>query len=341
MDPHLIIQAVHDAAEAFLHDRVSYARDRWPDLEVHGSFTQLDPREALVAAASSAHLVVLGSRGRGPLTSMLGSVSVWTSKRAACPVAICRPSGGSQALRHGVLVGVDGTRANAPAVELAFQLAAERDGDLTVLHCVYEVGGVSRDLDLWEDEAQRLVAESVAGLREKYPDVNAKLRVAVGLVDATLADASAEYEAAGPRPTTAPRVAPLPLLHHRGRARAEHHDRGRRPQPCRDLRRSAVSTVSTSSRPSGAVVVGVAAENTTSAIRWAVEEARARQLPLHLVHAYGTPGAILTNETHGRVFDRAEHALDAGHRPRPRARPRRRSRSPVSSTASTSPSTPS
>lgn len=194
MDPHLIIQAVHDAAEAFLHDRVSYARDRWPDLEVHGSFTQLDPREALVAASSSAHLVVLGSRGRGPLTSMLGSVSVWTSKRAACPVAICRPSGGSQALRRGVLVGVDGTRANAPAVELAFQLAAERDGDLTVLHCVYEVGGVSRDLDLWEDEAQRLVAESVAGLREKYPDVNAKLRVAVGLVDTTLADASAEYE---------------------------------------------------------------------------------------------------------------------------------------------------
>jgi nucleotide-binding universal stress UspA family protein len=71
-----------------------------------------------------------------------------------------------------------------------------------------------------------------------------------------------------------------------------------------------VSTASTTSRPSGAVVVGVAAENTTSAIRWAVDEARTRQLPLHLVHAFGTPGAILTNETHGRVFDRAEHALN-------------------------------
>ncbi|GAA2121720.1 universal stress protein [Nocardioides bigeumensis] len=193
VDPHLIVQAVHDAAQAFLNDRVLYARDRWPDLDVAGALTQLDPREALVEAAMSAHLVVLGSRGRGPVTSMLGSVSVWTSKRAACPVVICRPVGAT-AERRGVLVGVDGTAANAPAVEMAFQLASERDGDLTVLHCVYEVGGVSRDLDLWEDEAQRLVSESVAGLREKYPDVNAKLRVAVGLVDDTLANASSHYE---------------------------------------------------------------------------------------------------------------------------------------------------
>ncbi len=71
-----------------------------------------------------------------------------------------------------------------------------------------------------------------------------------------------------------------------------------------------MSTIGTTTRPTGAVVVGIAASNTTSAIRWAVEEARTRQLPLHLVHAFGTPGAILTNQTHGRVFEQAEHALE-------------------------------
>jgi nucleotide-binding universal stress UspA family protein len=193
IDPHLVIQAVHDAAEAFLTDRVVYARDRWPDLDVHGTLTQQDPRESLVSASHEAQLVVVGSRGRGPLRSLLGSVSVWTSKHAHCPVVVCRPpTPGSE--RNGVLVGVDGTRGNAPAVELAYQLASERDHELTVLHCVYEVGGVSRGLEVFEDQAQRLVAESIAGMGEKYPDVHVRSRVAVGLVDELLADASEGFE---------------------------------------------------------------------------------------------------------------------------------------------------
>jgi hypothetical protein len=32
--------------------------------------------------------VVLGSRGRGPVTSLLGSVGVGVSKHAVCPVAV-------------------------------------------------------------------------------------------------------------------------------------------------------------------------------------------------------------------------------------------------------------
>ena len=192
-DPTFVVQAVHDAAEAFLADRVVYARNRWPQLSIRGALTEQDPRESLVSASQDAHLLVLGSRGRGPLRSLLGSVSVWTSKHARCPVVVCRPAG-PDTERHGVLVGVDGSRGNAPAVELAYQLASERDGDLTALHCVYEVGHVSQGLEVFEDQAHRLVAESVAGLGEKYPDVHATLRVAVGLVDDVLADASERFE---------------------------------------------------------------------------------------------------------------------------------------------------
>ena len=193
VDAHLLVQSVQDAAQAFVDDALVRTRARWPDLDAHASLSQLDPREALVDASRMATMIVLGSRGRGVFTSLLGSVSVYTSKHAHCPVVVCRPSS-PKAERRGVLVGADGTPANTPALEMAFRLAAERSGDLTVMHCAYEVGDVSSGLEDWEDEGQRMLAESIAGLREKYPNVTARLRVRIGLVDVTLADASDGFD---------------------------------------------------------------------------------------------------------------------------------------------------
>ena len=47
-----------------------------------------DPRIVLVEATADAHLLVLGSRGRGVVRSKLGSVSAWVSKEATCPVVV-------------------------------------------------------------------------------------------------------------------------------------------------------------------------------------------------------------------------------------------------------------
>ena len=66
---------------------------------------------------------------------------------------------------------------------------------------------------------------------------------------------------------------------------------------------------SSSSRPDGAVVVGIPSEPPTAALRWAVEECRSRQLPLHLVHAFGAPGDILTRQSHVELFEEADRGV--------------------------------
>ena len=54
-------------------------------------------------------MVVLGSRGRGPMrTLLLRSVGVAVTKHAECPVVVVRP-GNRGLVRNGVLVGADGS----------------------------------------------------------------------------------------------------------------------------------------------------------------------------------------------------------------------------------------
>jgi nucleotide-binding universal stress UspA family protein len=50
------------------------------------------PAEALVAASRNAELVVVGTHGRGPVSSfLLGSVSLSVIKHATCPVVVMPP----------------------------------------------------------------------------------------------------------------------------------------------------------------------------------------------------------------------------------------------------------
>jgi len=80
-----------------------------PDVEVHPVLSTEDPRMALEHQAHRATTLVVGSRGRGAVASLLlGSVSVSVSHRAACPVVVVRSEAGA-APGRGVLVGVDGT----------------------------------------------------------------------------------------------------------------------------------------------------------------------------------------------------------------------------------------
>lgn len=93
-----------------------------------------DPRGVLIGLARQAHLIVMGSRGRGTVRSMLlGSVSAAVSKYASCPVAVRRPPRG-RAHTCGVVVGSDVTPESVPVVEFAFEQASLRGVPLTVLH---------------------------------------------------------------------------------------------------------------------------------------------------------------------------------------------------------------
>lgn len=152
-----------------------------------------DPREFLIGLSTDAHLLVLGSRGRGPVTSkLLGSVSAAVSKHAACPTVVCRPAAEGVA-NHGIAVAADGTPESLPVIEFAFRQAALRARPLTVIHCFWD-----DDASPWEArevstagvaavEQHLLLAESIAGFRAQYPDVEVTTTTVRGSTEKYLA----------------------------------------------------------------------------------------------------------------------------------------------------------
>jgi nucleotide-binding universal stress UspA family protein len=90
------------------------------------------PTAELVGPSRQADLLVVGSRGLGAFTGLLlGSVSQHVAEHAACPVVVVR--GESTYPQLPVLLGVDGSAANLPAVEFAFAAADRRKVGLVAL----------------------------------------------------------------------------------------------------------------------------------------------------------------------------------------------------------------
>ena len=124
---------------------------------------------------------MVGSRGRGTLASLvLGSVSAGVAAAAPCAVAVVREAEArrdSPTFSGRVAVGVDGSEVSLAALDLAFALASERGTGVGVVHS-WGPAAVRRDLTSSEqrratvEEHELQVAESLAGLAEKYPDVD-------------------------------------------------------------------------------------------------------------------------------------------------------------------------
>ncbi len=186
-DPRKAREALLVEAEAvFTAARREVAR-KAPELVVNEVFSFQDPREQLLELSRHAALVVVGSRGRGKVRSLLlGSVGVALVRHAGCPVVIHRPWNPG-IVRNGILVGADGSEDSRTVLEFAYRQAALRRLPLTVLHCLWgvhaAVGGAYLGTDrIAELESERLLlAESMAGLAEKHPDVTVRTRMAGGL----------------------------------------------------------------------------------------------------------------------------------------------------------------
>ena len=171
---------------------------RAPDLEVREVLRSEDPRTLLLDLSTDAAMVVLGSRGRGPVRSLLlGSVGVALSRYAHCPIVIHRPTNPGK-VRRGVLVGIDGTEDSLATLEFAFAQASAHGIPLTVLHSFGDaqaaVAGPHRvDAHSSEFEEQRLlIAESISGMGEKYPDVHVEIELARGYPGDCLIQAGAQ-----------------------------------------------------------------------------------------------------------------------------------------------------
>lgn len=105
-----------------------------------------DPLDELLrlTGEAAADLLIVGSRGRGPLkAALLGSTSVRLATRSACPVVVVPPAAsrrlergaGAEAARAPTLVcGVDGSARGYEAVSVAAQLLARVGGRLHLVH---------------------------------------------------------------------------------------------------------------------------------------------------------------------------------------------------------------
>ena len=84
------LTSVNEAARTALADQLRDAAAALEGVEVQSEFLQGDPGATLVAQSESLDLLVVGSRGYGPLRSvLLGGVSGHLIHTARCPVLVC------------------------------------------------------------------------------------------------------------------------------------------------------------------------------------------------------------------------------------------------------------
>jgi nucleotide-binding universal stress UspA family protein len=151
------------------------------------------PVPTLAALSEEAEMVVVGSNGRGAVGRvLLGSVSSGVVRSAKCPVAVIREE--ASQLAHPeqapVLVGVDCSSASEIALAVAFDAASRRGVGLTALHAWGDLAAFERAWQDWELEAQRALAEYMAGWQERYPDVQVDRVVAYAHPSRELIEAS-------------------------------------------------------------------------------------------------------------------------------------------------------
>lgn len=171
------LELVLDAAVATL-ERPSLAVER---AVLHGR-----PATLIVerAAEFRAELVVIGSRGRGPLTSMLlGSVSAEVVDHAPCPVLVVR-----RPVAESVLVAVDGSPSAQSAITylIANRILANRAVEVLTVAAGSDrpdsssLGVFSEvDYDVFEEERrnERRHAEAIAaGAAERLSDEGYRAR---------------------------------------------------------------------------------------------------------------------------------------------------------------------
>jgi len=140
------------------------------------------PVPTLVEMSDEAEMIVVGNNGRGALSRVvLGSVSSGVVRGARCPVAVIRDddSQTSRSPKAPVLVGIDCSPASELAAAVAFDEASRRGVDLTALHAWSDIAIYEGPWPDWKSEADRNLAEYLAGWKERYPDVTVHRVVAI------------------------------------------------------------------------------------------------------------------------------------------------------------------
>jgi nucleotide-binding universal stress UspA family protein len=168
---------VRDANEEALRALADEVAAQRPGLETSSGLVDVPAAEALVHLSGEAAVLALGSRGTGGFPGLLvGSTSLRVAAGAACPVVVVP---GAPGPAGGVAVGVHGGEPCDELLAFAFEEAQRWELPLRVVHAwsyplvetpghalppVYQEGHVAA-------EQARLLAEILAGWRQKYPEV--------------------------------------------------------------------------------------------------------------------------------------------------------------------------
>ncbi|WP_433380706.1 universal stress protein [Streptosporangium sp. CA-115845] len=206
-DVPLVPQPAHwgPAAESASRRLLRHASERAladaPTVTVSTEIADGATAEAIIAAAETAQMIVVGSRGRGGFAGLLlGSVSRALADRSPCPVVVV----GAPRTEHGteIAVGVTGRPGQERILEFAFHEAMLRGLPLRMVHAwihpaVRAPGDMQPlvfDLEGVGQEEARLLAESIGGWRERFPDVPIVEQVVHEHPARALIDASASAE---------------------------------------------------------------------------------------------------------------------------------------------------
>jgi nucleotide-binding universal stress UspA family protein len=200
----LFSQQLEDGAQALLRDAVSEVRERSGATQVRTAVLDEHPVPALAKLSTEASLVVLGRRGMTGVPGVLaGSTASGLVHHARCPVLVLpEESDPPDDAPRRVVVAVEGRPDDEDLLAFAVAEAGLRGTGVTAVHAwrdvvlEAEVGGFGSSVD-WSGVAQeerRLLSESVAGWRDKQPDVLIREDVVRARPVQALLDAAATAE---------------------------------------------------------------------------------------------------------------------------------------------------
>ncbi|AWT41334.1 MULTISPECIES: universal stress protein [Streptomyces] len=189
--------AGRDAQEEWVREAVATAvrgvTERHPELEVSADVLEGPAVETLVGAAAEAELLVLGSRGHGPVVGfLLGSVGQQVIAEATRPVVLVRAGDEASAEAAGreIVVGQQGdAEDSAAALGFAFETAAARGATVRVVRAwtlppVFAYSPAS--LKLLDDAGglepyeRKALTDAVQPWRDRFPDVPVVEHVEIG-----------------------------------------------------------------------------------------------------------------------------------------------------------------
>jgi nucleotide-binding universal stress UspA family protein len=140
----LVPKSSEGPAKEQLEDVKRQAAKRLTEDAIDLAVVRRRPTPALLAASEQTELLVLGSRGRGAVTStIMGSVSTAVAEHAACPVVVVRGAVEESERPRAITVGVDGSDMALAAVAFAADMAARREVPLRIL-CAWTLMSLGR-----------------------------------------------------------------------------------------------------------------------------------------------------------------------------------------------------